>query len=136
MRALIILLLTIWSLSAVGKGYYTDQNKTTHQYSDNPIFMTCYSSGKEVFTIRRKTNDRLKIGTLVFPDDDGIIGSLHRDGINWRFNWYIDGDLGYSIIIRSNEIGYYYDFTDSESKEIVQPRESFSCKRQQINQSS
>ena len=55
---------------------------------------------------------------------EGAAASCYREGLNVRWNWVDKGEvIMYSIVIKTGDTGYYYEFTSVEEK--VLPRETF-----------
>ena len=85
-------------------------------------------SGVPLVTLARET----LIGTNKGYGKVSVAGMKEQEavflveGINRR--WYFGNDYDYSIVVKPDGTGLYYDFSNVEDGETTTPRDRFACK--------
>lgn len=65
---------------------------------------------------------------LVFPDHSANIGSLYRNGLDWRFDWVdFKTENSFSIVIKSNGNGYYYNWSLADENGQMKAELTLKC---------
>ncbi len=79
-----------------------------------------------------KLNASSETGFILFDGTNaGALASYRRQGLDHRWNWGLNSEESYdfSIIVRTDGTGLYYDFTAVDPGENITARDVFYCRR-------
>ena len=78
-----------------------------------------------------KKSDGYSLGAVTLETNNDLKPVVHRiTGIEDKFSWGGEELSDYMLVIKSNNTGYYYDFTGAKSGDLRESKEMFKCIRQ------
>ena len=96
-----------------------------------PVAFRCnkWPSGKFMFRIHSRLGSAAKQAWLIFPDHIGFEGVLHRQGLNWRFDWTDPAtDENFSVAVKPDGGGYYFQWDLADDDGHMAAKRTMECR--------